>query len=158
MKKILPALGIVAVFAACNTKNTAAEQELAVLKAKQATIDSMNMVVAEKEALAEQKTASYAAAAKRTSARRTAARTSQYASYSEPAVLPTATPVPEKKKGWSNKAKGAVIGGVVGAGAGAVISKEKKVQGAIIGAVLGAGAGYGVGAILDKKNGRTENK
>lgn len=157
MKKFLPALGIVAVFAACNTNNSAAEQELAILKAKQATIDSMNLVVAEKEAIAEENAVSYVAAAKKTSAaRRTSSprrATSQYASYSEPAVLPTA-PVEEKKKGWSNKAKGAVIGGVVGAGAGAVISKEKKVQGAIIGGILGAAGGYGVGAILDKKNGR----
>lgn len=155
MKKILPALGIVAVFAACNTKNSAAEQELAILKAKQATIDSMN-IVAEEKALAEENTVAYASAVRKTStARRPAARTSRYASYSEPAVLPTATPAPvEKKKGWSNKAKGAVIGGVVGAGAGAVISKEKKVQGAIIGGVVGAAAGYGVGAILDKKSGR----
>lgn len=157
MKKFLPALGIVAVFAACNTNNSAAEQELAILKAKQATIDSMNLVVAEKEAIAEENAVSYVAAAKKTSAaRRTSSprrATSQYASYSEPAVLPTA-PVEEKKKGWSNKAKGAVIGGVVGAGAGAVISKEKKVQGAIIGGILGAAGGYGVGAIFDKKNGR----
>lgn len=155
MKKILPALGIVAVFAACNTKNTAAEQELAILKAKQATIDSMN-IVAEEKALEKENTVAYASAVKRSTAKRSAARTSQYASYSEPAVLPTATPAPaeQKKKGWSNKAKGAVIGGVVGAGAGAVISKEKKVQGAIIGAVLGAAGGYGVGAILDKKSGR----
>jgi hypothetical protein len=154
MKKILPAIGIVAVLAACNTKNTAAEQELAILKAKQATIDSMN-TVAEEKSFADQKTVAYASAVKKASAKRSAARTSQYASYSEPAVLPTATPAPApQKKGWSNKAKGAVIGGVVGAGAGAVISKEKKVQGAIIGAVLGAAGGYGVGAILDKKNGR----
>jgi hypothetical protein len=156
MKKFLPALGIVAVFAACNTNNSAAEQELAILKAKQATIDSMNLVVAEKEAIAEEKAVSYVAAAKRTAARRTTSsgrQMSSYSSYSEPAVLPTA-PVEQKKKGWSNKAKGAVIGGVVGAGAGAVISKEKKVQGAIIGGILGAAGGYGVGAILDKKNGR----
>ncbi len=159
MKKFLPALGIVAVFAACNTNNSAAEQELAILKAKQATIDSMNLVVAEKEAIAEEKAVSYVAAAKKTSAARKTSTprraTSQYASYSEPAVLPTATvPAEQQKKGWSNKAKGAVIGGVVGAGAGAVISKEKKVQGAIIGGILGAAGGYGVGAILDKKNGR----
>jgi hypothetical protein len=158
MKKILPALGIVAVFAACNTGNSAAEQELAILKAKQATIDSMNIVVAEKEAIADQKAISYVAAVKKSSsaARRTssARKMSSYASYSEPAVLPTATPAPAQKKGWSNKAKGAVIGGVIGAGAGAVISKDKKVQGAIIGGVLGAAGGYGVGAILDKKNGR----
>jgi hypothetical protein len=158
MKKILPALGIVAVFAACNTGNSAAEQELAILKAKQATIDSMNIVVADKEAKADERAVSYVAAAKKSTAsaaRRSSARkVSSYASYSEPAVLPTATPAPAQKKGWSNKAKGAVIGGVIGAGAGAVISKDKKVQGAIIGGVLGAAGGYGVGAILDKKNGR----
>src|SRR5205085_1386921 len=103
----------------------------------------------------DQKTVAYASAVKRTSAaKRSTPKMSQYASYSEPAVLPTATAPVQQKKGWSNKAKGAVIGGVVGAGAGAVISKEKKVQGAIIGAVLGAAGGYGVGAILDKKSGR----
>lgn len=157
MKKILPALGIVAVLAACNTGNSAAEQELAILKAKQATVDSMNLVVAEKEAKADERAVSYVAAAKKSSSTRSssARKVSSYASYSEPAVLPTATPAPaEQKKGWSNKAKGAVIGGVIGAGAGAVISKEKKVQGAVIGGILGAAGGYGVGAILDKKSGR----
>ena len=150
MKKILPALAIFSVFAACNTNDTA-KAELEILKAKQATIDSMNAVAAEKELEAE-KTVAIA----KTSTRRTPAKTVRYSSYSESATLPTATtpPAEQKKKGWSNKAKGAVIGGVVGAGAGAVISKEKKVQGAIIGGVVGAAAGYGVGAILDKKNGR----
>jgi hypothetical protein len=154
MKKILPALAIISVLAACNTNNKAAT-ELAALKAKQATIDSMNLVVAQKEAKADERAVSYIAAAKKSTAvRRSAPRKmSSYASYSEPAVLPTATPAPQKK-GWSNKAKGAVIGGVIGAGAGAVISKDKKVQGAIIGGVLGAAGGYGVGAILDKKSGR----
>ncbi len=156
MKKILPALGIVAVLAACNTGNSAAEQELAILKAKQATVDSMNLVVAEKEAKADERAVSYVAAAKKSTATRSssARKVSSYASYSEPAVLPTAAPAPAEKKGWSNKAKGAVIGGVIGAGAGAVISKEKKVQGAVIGGILGAAGGYGVGAILDKKSGR----
>ena len=57
----------------------------------------------------------------------------------------------EKKKGWSKAAKGAVIGGVVGAGAGAVIGKKNRVLGAVIGGVAGAGAGYGIGRHLDKK-------
>lgn len=159
MKKILPALAIasVTVFAACNT-NDKTETELAVLKAKQATVDSMNQVVAEKESKAISYAAATSAARKSyasSAVRRSApAKTVQYRSYSEPAVLPTATPAPAQKKGWSNKAKGAVIGGVVGAGAGAVISKDKKVQGAIIGGVLGAAGGYGIGAILDKKAGR----
>jgi uncharacterized protein YcfJ len=144
MKNILPGLAIVSILAvSCSNNNT--EKELAVLQAKQATIDSMNTVASLKEE-ATKKT--YVVAKKSTPKRSTV----RYSSYSDNAALPTATPAPaEQKKGWSNKAKGAVIGGVIGAGAGAVISKEKKVQGAIIGGVLGAGAGYGVGAILDKK-------
>src|SRR5688572_9313891 len=46
------------------------------------------------------------------------------------------------KKGWSKGAKGAVIGGGVGAAAGAVINKKNRVVGGAIGAVLGAGIGY----------------
>ena len=58
------------------------------------------------------------------------------------------------KKGWSKGAKGAVIGGVVGAGAGAVLDKKNRGVGAIIGGVVGAGAGYGIGHHKDKKDGR----
>ena len=57
----------------------------------------------------------------------------------------------EEKKGMSNKTKGAVIGGVVGAGAGAVINKKNPVVGAVVGAVLGAGGGYVIGGKMDKK-------
>lgn len=67
--------------------------------------------------------------------------------YQEPAQQP-------QKKGWSSKAKGAVIGGVAGAAAGAIINKRQRVVGGVVGSVLGAGAGLGIGAILDKKNGR----
>lgn len=66
---------------------------------------------------------------------------------------PAPAPVPEKK-GWSAKAKGAVIGGVTGAAAGAIIHKRQRAVGAVVGGVLGAGAGTGIGAIIDKKNGR----
>jgi hypothetical protein len=57
----------------------------------------------------------------------------------------------DEKKGMSNKTKGAVIGGVVGAGAGAVIYKKNPVVGAVVGAVLGAGGGYVIGGKVDKK-------
>ena len=60
----------------------------------------------------------------------------------------------EEKKGMSNKTKGAVIGGVVGAGAGAVINKKNPVVGAVVGAVLGAGGGYVIGSKMDKKKGQ----
>jgi hypothetical protein len=59
-----------------------------------------------------------------------------------------------QKKGWSKAAKGAVIGGVGGAAAGAVINKKNRAAGAVIGGVLGAGAGYGIGRSKDKKDGR----
>ena len=59
-----------------------------------------------------------------------------------------------QKKGWSKAAKGAVIGGVGGAAAGAVINKRNRAAGAVIGGVLGAGAGYGIGRSKDKKDGR----
>jgi len=44
----------------------------------------------------------------------------------------------------SHGAKGAIIGGVAGAGVGAAVSHDKS-KGAIIGGVVGAGAGYAIG-------------
>lgn len=57
-----------------------------------------------------------------------------------------------KKKGWSNRAKGTVIGAGSGAIIGAVVSK-KKGAGAVIGGLIGAGAGYVIGNEKDRKNG-----
>ncbi|GAB4093664.1 glycine zipper 2TM domain-containing protein [Flaviaesturariibacter terrae] len=58
------------------------------------------------------------------------------------------------RKGWSKAAKGAVIGGVAGAAAGAVINKKNRAAGAVIGGILGAAGGYGIGRAGDKKDGR----
>ena len=58
------------------------------------------------------------------------------------------------KKGWSKTAKGAVIGGVIGAGTGAIVDKKHRAVGAIVGGAAGAGAGAIVGNQLDKKDGR----
>ena len=52
------------------------------------------------------------------------------------------------KKGWSDKAKGAAIGGGAGAVTGAVIGGGK---GAVIGGVVGAVGGGLVGRNRDKK-------
>ena len=65
----------------------------------------------------------------------------------------SSTGTPEKK-GWSKTAKGAVIGGVVGAGTGAVVNKKNRAAGAVVGGVLGAGAGAVIGNKMDKKDGR----
>jgi hypothetical protein len=62
------------------------------------------------------------------------------------ANVPTAK---EEDKGWKNSTKGAVIGGVGGAIAGAVLSK-KKGKGAVIGGVIGAAGGYILGRKKDK--------
>lgn len=62
-------------------------------------------------------------------------------------------PVEKKKnEGWSQAAKGATIGGVGGAVAGAVIGKGAK--GAAIGGIIGAAGGYILGRRADKKSGR----
>ncbi len=58
------------------------------------------------------------------------------------------------KQGWSKTAKGAVIGGVVGAGTGVIVDKKHRVTGGIVGGAVGAGAGAIIGNQLDKKSGR----
>lgn len=59
-----------------------------------------------------------------------------------------------QKKGISKAAKGAIIGGVGGAAAGAIIGKNAK--GAVIGGVVGAAGGYIIGRNKDKKSGRVQ--
>lgn len=54
------------------------------------------------------------------------------------------------RKGTSNAAKGAVVGGVGGALAGAAVSHDHS-KGAIIGGVAGATGGYLIGHHKDKK-------
>jgi hypothetical protein len=57
----------------------------------------------------------------------------------------------KEKRGWSKKAKGAVIGAATGAAAGAVINKKNRKVGGVVGGVVGAAAGYGIGRHKDKK-------
>jgi len=135
MKKIITSLTFLIVLSSCSNSDSKNNE----LQSKQFTIDSLKAVAVQKEAdtklLQEKAIIKNQAATKQ--------------------IIYTATPVtqeqePVKKKGWSNTAKGAVIGGVVGAGTGVAVSKN-KVKGGVLGAVVGAGAGAGVGAILDKK-------
>jgi hypothetical protein len=77
------------------------------------------------------------------------ARTGTVASSGTGATTTTTT----AKKGWSSRAKGAVIGGVGGAVVGAAVSK-KKGKGALIGGAVGAAGGYIIGNEKDKKKGR----
>lgn len=70
-----------------------------------------------------------------------------------PASTDSNTKHTTQKKGWSNRAKGAVIGGAAGAVGGAIISK-KKGTGAVIGGLAGAAGGYIIGNEKDKKQNR----
>ena len=63
-----------------------------------------------------------------------------------------------EKNGWSSAAKGAVIGGVAGATAGAVINKKNRVAGAVVGGAAGAGVGYTIGRAKDRKTGRVQRR
>ncbi|WP_303312561.1 glycine zipper 2TM domain-containing protein [Hymenobacter sp. BT730] len=57
----------------------------------------------------------------------------------------------QTRKPWSPQAKGAIIGGVGGAAAGALIHKRNRVVGGAVGAAAGAGTGYVIGKSIDNK-------
>src|SRR4051812_41975066 len=102
MKNIYYCLAFVIVLSSCT--NSQKEKDL---QAKQYTIDSLNTVAAKKET--EKNNTTHVIVQKETTSNGTTAT----------------TVAPAKKKGWSNVAKGAVIGGVVGAGTGVAVSKNK---------------------------------
>ena len=96
-----------------------------------------------------------AAAAPVRAARSTATRTRSTASRSGTMTSTSSNQAKTTaKKGWSKSAKYAVIGGVAGGAAGAIINKRNRAVGAVVGAVIGAGGGYVLGRSQDKKDGR----
>ena len=141
---------MVAVFASCT--NTEKEAALAKQQAMVAVRDSLKLdsfkraEIVEKERLVEEKhQAEIASARKRTN------YSSSGSSYSNNAGTSNAT----RKKGWSSAAKGTAIGAGVGALGGVLIDK-KDGRGAIIGGLAGAGAGYVIGRDRDRKSGRVQ--
>ncbi len=66
-------------------------------------------------------------------------------------ILLTSFYAPEARAQWSPQAKGAVIGGLGGAAAGALINKRNRAVGGIVGGVAGGAIGYGVGKHIDNK-------
>jgi hypothetical protein len=147
MKRVLVALSIASVFAACSGKQNETVVVIDTTSIKQRAVqDEQARVKAEKE---EQ--------ARIAAARRSAARTSP--TYSTPAVGSSAAPVAsgsgsavQEKQGMKSSTKGALIGAGAGAIAGGIIGKN--VKGAVIGGVVGAGTGYVIGRSKDKKAGR----
>ncbi len=67
-------------------------------------------------------------------------------------ILLTSFHAPEARAQWSPQAKGAVIGGLGGAAAGAIINKRNRAVGGVIGGVAGGAIGYGVGKHIDNKH------
>ena len=137
MKKKLVSLALIGLLlVSCKPQTT--DQAGVVDDTKQATIDSMNVVLEkQKIEMAKQKSID---------SMQNIVNSQRHSNVS----THTTTTVTEKRKGWSRAAKGAVIGAGVGAVTGAVISKNKT-EGAIIGGLAGAGLGAGTGAILDSK-------
>lgn len=169
LRQIAAAIAITGIaFTSCNSAANrereaayqAQQQELESLKnemARQRIIDSMSAVA--KIEADEKKTTTSTSSSRRSSPRSSYAgeervyvhTASQPATQTVYQQAPAAEP---EKKGWSAKAKGALIGAGVGAAGGAVIHKRDRAKGAVVGGILGAGAGLGTGAIIDKKNGR----
>lgn len=161
MKKLIGIIAIASIIAACNGNTTSNSQDnLNAIKRYNDSLklDSFRKVeVLEKQKLAEEKeqtalAAKVAAEKRAVRAESRANRSYSSNSVSQPVYQQQQAPA---KKGWSSAAKGAVIGGVVGAGTGVLIDK-KDGRGAVIGGVVGAGTGYVIGRSRDRKSGRVQ--
>jgi hypothetical protein len=150
MKKVLMGVAFVSIFAACSTKKDSTQRDMLFLT------DTSNLYQSNLRADTALTTPSAPVVVaptrpRSTSATRTSSSNRAVSNTNSGSGTVAAAPAPAKK-GWSKAAKGAAIGGVAGAAAGAIITKSGK--GAIIGGVLGAGGGYIIGRGKDKKDGR----
>ncbi|MBA3827676.1 MAG: glycine zipper family protein [Taibaiella sp.] len=170
MKKLISIIAIATVFVSCNNAgnqaNLAAKQHtidsMQAASERQHAIDSMNQLATVSQKELQQQQAQTAAVAAAAAARpvhtRTIIRehrvyepsnnsTATTTTTTTQAVAPAAAP---QRKGWSAKAKGALIGAGAGAITGAMIDGRKG-EGAVVGGLIGAAAGLGTGAIIDGK-------
>lgn len=149
MKKVLFLIMIAFVFAACNTQpkvpvvivDTMAIKQKAILE-EQARVKTENDSINRAAELKSERQQS-----------RNEAANQNASGYKDAS---NETPAPAKKKGWSDAAKGTVIGAGVGAIAGGIIGHN--LGGAAIGAAAGGGAGYLIGRKKDRKSGRVVKK
>ena len=146
MKVYFLAIGVAVLVTACNNSPKAEET------ATQLKSDSTFVLQSELPVAKEVTTAPPSTVEKKTVAPKTTTASNPVASNSNSTSQSSSTA--PAKKGWSKTAKGAVIGGVVGAGTGAIINKRNRGAGAVIGGVIGAGAGAVIGNEMDKKDGR----
>ena len=150
MKKILMIITIATVFAACNSDSKSDLQTNKVMLTDTAGIYNSN--ASSDTGTAVKTGAKPVAASKSTRSPATSTSRGNTASTGN-GTTTTTTTTTTQKKGWSNRAKGAVIGGAAGAVGGAIISKQKG-TGAVVGGVVGAAGGYIIGNEKDKKNNR----
>jgi hypothetical protein len=159
MKKIIAVFAVACLATSCSNNAeqasvAAAQRAVDSMKTemvKKQTIDSMNAAASQAVTLSNEQPV---VVSSHTPAHGHAAAHNSYSSNTTTNNYNTApvaaAPEPAKKKGWSAKAKGAVIGTGVGAITGAMVDK-KKGEGAVVGGLIGAAAGLGAGAIIDKK-------
>lgn len=153
MKKLFVSIVLIAVFAACNTQPKVPVIIVDTLAIKQkAILDEQARVKAEKDSV------NALAAAKRASNRNNERREARNTGTSETQASSGSGTVAKApaKKGWSDAAKGTVIGAGAGAIAGGIIGHN--LGGAAIGAAAGGGAGYLIGRAKDRKTGRVIKK
>ncbi|MEE1944122.1 YMGG-like glycine zipper-containing protein [Pedobacter sp. KR3-3] len=154
MKRIIAIVAFATVLASCG--NRAKEEALAKQQAIAAVKDSLKLdsfkraEEANKQRLIEEKHQAELAAARRSA-------TTSYSSSGTTTTSSAGTTTAAKKKGWSDAAKGTAIGAGVGALGGILIDKNDA-RGAIIGGLAGAGAGYAIGRAEDRKSGRVQKK
>ena len=153
MKKIFAIVALATVLASCS--NNAKEQELAKQQAVAAVKDSLKLDSFKRAEVARQQAEVEAKHQAELAAARRSATTTRYSSSGGTTTSSAGTTTAAKKKGWSDAAKGTAIGAGVGALGGILIDK-KDGRGAIIGGLAGAGAGYAIGRAEDRKSGRVQ--
>ena len=160
MKRILLGFAFAAIVAGCNNNANEVASANAVRDSIRIADEKAKLDSFQNAELAE-KAAAVAVAKERASARSTTRSTSSRSTSNRQGYISDngnvvyTTPEEAKKRGWSAAAKGAVIGGVVGAGTGILVDK-KDGRGAVIGGVVGAGTGYVIGRSKDKRTGRAQ--
>ncbi|WP_316839039.1 YMGG-like glycine zipper-containing protein [Pedobacter gandavensis] len=162
MKKILSVAALAILLSACsnNAKEAAMIKQQAIVAVKDSLrLDSFKRADAlEKERIAQVKDEEI-----RTARIREEKRTLLLAERNEAAERRSnssssnTVATPAKKKGWSQAAKGTAIGAGAGAIGGILVDKNNA-RGAIIGGVVGAGTGYVIGRAQDRKSGRVQPK
>ncbi len=157
MKRVLVALSIASVFAACTgkPKETAVLIDTTAIK-QRAVADEQARIKAEKEENERAVAARKAATRKARSSAPVYYTPSNVGSSANPVSTGSGTAVTQPaKQGMSSRTKGALIGGAGGAIAGGIIGKN--IKGAVIGGAVGAAGGYIIGRKKDKNTGRLPN-